>query len=378
LVPTEGADISVAELVLLQAALQDAFDAAITSDALPNALDALEAAIDAIEAEAASLNVELAGFVALVTTPFAPIVVDMGSSATPLTVAVNGVLTQVATARDGGIVYASSSVATVGKIDAQIAADVAAVRATLESAIDTASDAYDDAREALVEATDAVLVARYDQALAVEEAATAVDTAAQLAEADAEAAAWLAATDGVTPTPSALSHPLSFTLTSGYLVMSDGNQTFEDVQIASLSGDVLLRLDANVTLSADGNSYTVAVTLGTATGPLPTGGVVIPKAAFDALIAAEQASYDADEALTEATADVTDAVAAFGTTPAPTELSAYDTAILNLSTAEDASETFELAYDAWSLLDAAFVELSLLGVEAAALEADFVTALESI
>jgi len=175
-----------------------------------------------------------------------------------------------------------------------------------------------------------------------------------------------------------LSHPLSFTLTSGYLVMSDGNQTFENVQIASLSGDVLLRLDANVTLSADGNSYTVAVTLGTATGPLPTGGVVIPKAAFDALIAAEQASYDADEALTEATADVTDAVAAFGTTPAPTELSAYDTAILNLSTAEDASETFELAYDAWSLLDDAFVELSLLGVEAAALEADFVTALESI
>jgi hypothetical protein len=299
----------------------------------------------------------------------------MGSSATPLTDAVNGVLTQVATAREVAFGSAPSSVATLGKTDVQIAADVAAVRATLESAIDTASDAYVDAREALVEATDAVLVARYDQALAVEEAATEAKQAAIAAEVLAEAAASLAATDGA-PTPNALSHPLSFTLTSGYLVMSDDNKTFDDVQIATLSGGVLRIVDANVTLSGNGSFYTVTVTSVGSFTPV-TGPITIPKAAFDALIAAEQASYDTGLAETEATAAVNNAIAAFGT-PAPAELNPYDTAISTLSTAEDASEAFELAYDAWSLLDAAFVELSLLGVEAAALEADFVTALESI
>jgi hypothetical protein len=377
LVPTEDADISDAELDNLQADLQAAFDAATTSDALPNALDALEASIDAIEAEAASLNVELAGFDALVTTPFATtfptgIVVDLGVSATPLTVAVDGVLTQVATARDNGIVSAPNSVATLGKTDVQIAADVAAVRATLESAIDTASDDYDDAREALVEATDAVLVARYDQALAVEDAATAANTAAIAAETAAETAALAAALDGGTPIPAPVSG-LSFDFTGGNLVVVDGTilPTPATVQIATLSQGVLQIVDASVTLSDNGSFYTVNVPTA------PGGSITIPAAEFDALIAAVQESYDTGLALTDATDDVTAAVDAFGT-PAPTELSDYDNAISTLSTAEDASEAFELAYDAWSLLDAAFVELSLLGVEAAALEADFVTALESI
>ena len=378
LVPAGDVDFTAAELVLFQAALQDTFDAAITRDALPNALDALEASIDAIEAEAASLNVELAGFDDLVLTSFAPIVVNMGLSATPLTTAVNGVLNQVATARDGGILSATP-LPTSGKTDAQIAADVAAVRATNQIAIDAASDAYDDAREALVAATDKVLVAKYDQALVVQDAASTANIAAIAAETAAENAALAAArTTGGSPAPVT---GLSFNFTGGNLVVVDGitatpSPSFPDVQIATLSGGVLQIVDANVTLSVDGSSYTISV-------PAVTGGsITIPAAEFDALIAAVQESYDTGLALTDATADVTAAgaaiTAALGSPTSPNKFDDYDTAITNLSTAEDASEAFELAYDAWSLLDAAFVQLSLLGVEAAALEAAFVTALESI
>jgi hypothetical protein len=352
----DNADVTVGELANFQTQLQAAFDTATANDELPNAIEALEAAADAIEAAAEPLSDQLSD----ITGDNYDITVDLGLWQTPLTTAVASAMITVEGYRDAGIY--NNMIATLGRTDAQIAADVAVARTGIDNALDAAREAVADARQDLVNAETEVRVAKYIEARADESAAQAAFVEADTEQSDALEAALVAG--GNSPVDWSVINAGGIVEISYYDVV--GAQTYDTTIAAIDANGVMQILGSFVALSGD--TYTFAGF---------NGNVSVPKAEFDALIAAAQEVHDANLDLVDAQSAVLVAQAAF-TNGGATLIPAYDSAEMTLHAYEAYDAGFEAAYEAWEALSDDLAQLATLAEDAAALEANFVTALESI
>lgn len=313
----EGGDVTDAELADLNDELDAAVAVAGAESALPeaiaNLLAAEEAQADFVAVAAA--NEDVADVLGLPEGFGAEDLeaVDFADAETAIDDALEGA--ELGLDGDWGI--------DVTKTDAQIAADIAAERATLAEDIADAETAVADARDALVVTYDAATANRADAYLAAAEASDEAD---------------LALSDALND-------------------LSAEEADFEDEYDANISvASNAITLDGIViaTINANGDYvYTINVDVND-DGDYVVDNEVFTAADLDAYVAAAKAAYEAGVAAEEASDAEDDALEALEAGAPGVTLSAeyvaYSAAINDLDDANEAAEAFEADLSDWEAL----------------------------